>query len=140
MYDIDVVIHPEGGSTLASPEFAYEAWRELHLCHQVMDFPRWWEYQQELFSMGFNAEIGIYHGSQLIGLAILTEVTDSHVGPHMSIFLQYVLPEHRNQTKLWKQVFNLSKQITKDMNYQYLSWTHMKTHNKCMVTYRDLRQ
>lgn len=135
MLDVKVAINMQGGVFLPTKEFVYPGWKTSILC-QSMSFEDWWDCQEDLLKHGLNVELGVFDGDSLVGLTVLTEAVDAHVGPHMMLFLQYMDPEYRHRDNAWRRVIKSAIAVTKELGFTYLSWTHMKTQHRFLVTYK----
>ena len=82
-------------------------------------------------------ELGIFRPDGLVIAAAIVAYDDwdAHVGPCMSVFAQYVLPDYRNRgisLKLMREAIR----ITRDSEYNTLAYTHRKGDWRYETIYR----
>lgn len=83
-------------------------------------------------------EIILLRGSHEVGgLVLAHDPWDAHVGPCMSVFAQYVLPEHRN-TGVSALCMRASLRIAKDAGAPVLAFTHRKGPWRYETIYRRI--
>lgn len=82
-------------------------------------------------------EIGVFRsdGIPIAAMIVGYDFWDAHVGPCMSVFAQYVLPDYRNRgisLKLMREAIR----ITRDSEYNTLAYTHRKGDWRYETIYR----
>ena len=84
-------------------------------------------------------EIGAFHGAKTVGGVVLAQDPwDAHVGPCMSVFAQYVLPEYRNQgisPRFMREVLR----IAKSSDVSTLAYTHREGPWRYSTLYRSIK-
>ena len=85
-------------------------------------------------------ELAAIHGARTVGGIVLAhDPWDVHVGPCMSVFAQYVLPEYRNQgisPRLMREVLR----IAKGSGVSTLAYTHREGPWRYSTLYRSINE
>lgn len=83
-------------------------------------------------------EIVVAHGDHVVGAVVLAgDPWDAHVGPCMSVFSQYVLPEYRNNgvsLRLMRECIR----IARENDAGVLAYTHRTAPWRYSTTYRRI--
>lgn len=84
-------------------------------------------------------EIAAIDGAEVVGAAILaSDPWDAHVGPCMSVFAQYVLPEYRNagiSRRIMREAYRIASCTA---GVQVLAFTHRKAPWRYETIYRRI--
>ena len=120
-----------------APLLFYRAWDEF-LELQVLDKETWVANTLSRLSLlPWRFEIGMHNGDQAVGGIILGPDEDIHVGPCLSVYAQYVLPEYRNRgTSL--RCMRLAEQAAITYGYTVLAYTHRVRDWRYETIYRRL--
>ena len=120
-----------------APELFIRAWDEC-LELQVVDKETWIASSlSRLALLPWRFEIGMHNGAHTVGGVILGPDEDIHVGPCLSVYAQYVLPEYRNRgTSL--HCMRLAERIAKMLGYKVLAYTHRVKDWRYETIYRRL--
>ena len=125
------------GEAVQAPELFTRAWDEC-IELQVMDKEAWVANTlSRLAQFDWRFEIGMHNGTHTVGGIILAADEDIHVGPCLSVFAQYVLPEYRNRG-VSMRCMRLAEQAAKDLGYKVLAYTHRMGDWRYSTTYRRL--
>ena len=83
-------------------------------------------------------EIGVHNGDQIVGgICLAHDPWDAHVGPCMSVFAQYVLPEFRHQG-VSARMMREALRIAKKSGVPVLAFTHRKGPWRYETIYRKV--
>lgn len=84
-------------------------------------------------------EIAAVHGTDVVGgLVLASDPWDAHVGPCMSVFAQYVLPEYRN-VGISRMLMREAYRIASCSCVRVLAFTHRKAPWRYETIYRRIR-
>lgn len=85
-------------------------------------------------------EIAAFCGDTLIGGAIVApDPWDTHVGPCVSVFTQYVLPEYRNKA-VSAGLMHEAERIAKYLGSKVLAYTHRRGPWRYETVYRRIHE
>jgi len=81
-------------------------------------------------------EVAVRHGPRVVGAVLVAhDPWDAHVGPCMSVFTQYVLPEYRN-AGISLALMREAVRITRASGVHVLAFTHRKAPWRYETIYR----
>ena len=81
-------------------------------------------------------EVAVMHGTHVVGAVVVApDQWDAHVGPCMSVFAQYVLPEYRN-AGVSLALMREAVRITRASGVHVLAFTHRKAPWRYETIYR----
>ena len=84
-------------------------------------------------------EIAVVHGTRVVGAVVLAaDPWDAHVGPCMSVFAQYVLPQYRN-TGVSNALMREAFLIARESGAGVLAYTHRKAPWRYETIYRRIK-
>ena len=127
------------GEPVQNFEFFSRAWDE---CAELQCTPKQDWIGRNLLSLQAldRYEIAIVRQGEFIGGLILAEdFWDVHVGPCMSVFAQYVLPEYRN-TGVSAACMRAALRIARKAGAPTLAFTHRKGPWRYETVYRSLHE
>lgn len=120
-----------------APELFYRAWDEC-LELQVVDREAWVASAlNRLTLFDWRYEIGMHTGKQTVGGIVLAPDDDIHVGPCLSVFAQYVMPEYRNRG-ISLRCMRLAERAAGELGYNMLAYTHRLGDWRYETIYRRL--
>jgi len=83
-------------------------------------------------------EIGVFNGCTIVGaVCVARDTTDPHVGECLSVFAQYVVPEHRNKG-VSLRLMRAAVAIAKVNGYKCLAYTHRLGDWRYETVYRKI--
>jgi GNAT superfamily N-acetyltransferase len=83
--------------------------------------------------------VWVQHGGTVIGAALVAhDPWDAHVGPCVSVFTQYVLPEHRN-SGVSQALMRECLRIARAAGAGVLAFTHRKAPWRYETRYRRIK-
>ena len=118
-----LVVTPRvAGDAVTAPELFYRAWEE---CVELQAQPQelWVGKSLAALTDLDRYEVGIYSGDAFIGGLVVGLDDEVHVGPCMTVFSQYVVPEHRNKG-VAVLCMRTAIRLTKQEGMPYLAYTH----------------
>jgi GNAT superfamily N-acetyltransferase len=122
-----------------APELFLRAWDEC-LELQVVDKEAWVASAlHRLTLFDWRYEIGMHNGLHTVGGIVLAPDDDIHVGPCLSVFAQYVMPEYRNRG-VSLRCMRLAERAAKDLGYNTLAYTHRLGDWRYETIYRRLHE
>lgn len=129
--------HRAQGEDVQAPLLFYRAWEEF-IELRVMDKETWVaETLSRLSLLPWRYEIGMHNGDQGVGGILLGPDEDIHVGPCLSVYAQYVLPEYRNRG-ISLRCMRLAVRAAIDFGYKVLAYTHRVHDWRYETIYRRL--
>lgn len=117
-------------------ECAWDEFPELQTTDKIT-----WTGNSLLMMQGLDRyEVGVFTPTgDVVGAAIIApDIWDAHVGPCISVFAQYILPEFRNRgisLKLMREAIR----ITKESNYTVLAFTHRVGDYRYETVYKEIK-
>ena len=125
------------GEANQAPLLFYRAWEEC-LELQVMDKETWVaEVLSRMSLLPWRYEIGMHNGDQAVGGVIIGPDEDIHVGPCLSVYAQYVLPEYRNRGTSMR-CMRMAERAAIHFGYKVLAYTHRVGDWRYETIYRRL--
>lgn len=83
-------------------------------------------------------EIGVFNGCMIVGaVCVARDTTDPHVGECLSVFAQYVVPEHRNKG-VSLRLMRAAVAIARANGYKCLAYTHRLGDWRYETVYRKI--
>lgn len=126
--------NPSGGMHLFTEELGFAGWEQSHLS-KTIPFEQWWNMQHEMLDNTQNVELFVRDSGRYVGGIVLVESEDAQIGKCITLFHQFLLPEYRNMPGLWREMFNICKDLTKSFGYSYMVHSHHIHHNLFKTIY-----
>lgn len=125
----------DSGQAVQNVQLFRKAWAEFEEL-QVQSEEIWVGRALYALSALSRFELAVFDGFEVIGAAVLAmDMHDAHVGPCMSVYAQYVLPDYRNKG-VSRSMMRKAYQITADSEAQILVYSHREGPWKYSNTYR----
>lgn len=134
-----VTFHRLPGEPVQNVALFERAWDEC-IEMQVQDKSAWVGRSLLALSSLERFEIAAVHGTDVVGAVVLaSDPWDAHVGPCMSVFAQYVLPEYRNvgvSLMLMRESMRIARCTA---GVHVLAFTHRKAPWRYETIYRRIK-
>ena len=127
--------HP--GEPVLNLDLFTRAWDE---CTELQVTPKQEWIGRALLSLQglYRFEIGVHNGEKVVGgICLAHDPWDAHVGPCVSVFAQYVLPEFRLQG-VSARLMRAAVRIAKESGAPVLAFTHRKGPWRYETIYRKV--
>jgi GNAT superfamily N-acetyltransferase len=133
-----VIFHRQPGEPVQNLALFERAWDE---CIELQVSPKEVWVGRSLIALSAleRFEVAAVHGSEVVGAIVLArDPWDVHVGPCMSVFAQYVLPEYRN-AGVSPRMMREALRIARDSRVDVLAFTHRKAPWRYQTIYRRIK-
>ena len=121
-FNLQVLHREEDASTEHLRPLFEAAWDEF-IELKCMPKREWIAAQLALLEESSRIEIQVWDGASIAGVCIVSDDWDVHVGPCMSVLVNYVLPEYR-QYRPGTALFRGALRIAREMRFPAFAWTH----------------
>lgn len=115
--------NPSGGLGVYSRGLGRAGWKDSILA-QKLPFDEWWALQVEVLSSTENYVVSVRDSERVLGGAVLIPTYDAQVGKAMSVWHQFLVPEARGSTRVWREVLRACDAVTRESGLRFLIWTH----------------
>lgn len=134
-----ICTYREALEAVQAPELFERAWSEF-IELQVVDKETWVSSAlHRLTLFDWRYEIGMHNGVHTVGGIVLAPDEDIHVGPCLSVFAQYVMPEYRNRG-VSLRCMRLAERAAIQLGYTTLAYTHRMGDWRYQTIYRRLNE
>lgn len=130
--------NPQGGLYLFTEELGRAGYNDSKLS-QFYAFEEWWQLQQDMLGDTQNVEIALKNQeNKLVGGVVLVAAEDAQVGPCMTLFHQFLMKPYRGDTAVWRQMYRLAVEVTREAGFSFLVHSHRLSHNVFKTFYRQV--
>lgn len=132
--------HPDGGLGHYTEDLAKAGWSDSKLAQKI-PFEEFWKSQLEVLDYSENYIITV-HGSEgvPVGGVVLIPAYDAQVGKAMTVWHQYLKPEHRGSSRLWREVLRASETCTRHAGLRFIVWSHRNEETgRFYSTYKEVQ-